>query len=756
VERAQPGPFRIVPGSDPARAARAGPGTGGGCPIPDLPRRGRATLGLLLTTLVLPLAFLALGLWQSSRGADDRMELEEERDRAIKVVSLLEARPAPAPGRIDPGTRFQRNGRTYVGELAIAEARDARDDLEGALALSRYREILPPAVILGGGLLAALSAAALLGAAILGRAGRRSREALLRGFLVARRLLPPLLGAQVVLAALVVTAAVGFEAMAIPMVGDVSSGTLKLLGIAVVAVGLCLWGAVQAVLQLRRALDLFTPDPMPIQGRPVSPAEAPGLWRLVDELAARLGALRPDNVVVGLTGGFFVASGPKVVEPGGAPLPGRTLYLPLPLLPLLREDEVATIIGHELAHFSGGDTEYSLRFLPIYAGVGRSLDAVATAGMGGDGSISPMMRPALRLGLFVMDQFHHAVRHWSRQREFAADAAGAGATSAEAAARALLRTGAAMPGVQAVLGAAFEAPDSAPPDLVAAVHGRALEYGLDDPLTHLEEDQPHPTDTHPPTRQRIAALGLAPEGALLAEAAETPAADALARLDALFADPGALCRAASDDFLALARAEARAGHAALEAAASGVAEEELALHANTRGGGITLIVLGAGLAVLGAAVAALGLPGLGREEGWIVAGTGLAVGAVFAVAGQVAIRRGRRPFLVLRPEAMAIPGLSAPIPWGQVVDLDMTAHRTGIVTRLLLPPEAVFPTRLPGARAVKLDPKRGIITLTTGLAKGMKAQDLFDLFARYRQAELARRLLAEEGRGRDPGNGTGQ
>ena len=40
---------------------------------------------------------------------------------------------------------------------------------------------------------------------------------------------------------------------------------------------------VLGLLQLRRAVDLFTPDPLVIAGRPVSAAEAPGLWRLLDD-----------------------------------------------------------------------------------------------------------------------------------------------------------------------------------------------------------------------------------------------------------------------------------------------------------------------------------------------------------------------------------------------------------------------------------------------------------------------------------------
>ncbi|SHJ89521.1 Zn-dependent protease with chaperone function [Roseomonas rosea] len=696
--------------------------------------------------MLLPLALLGLGLWEQQRGASDEEAMELQRGQAAKAVALLEARPAQPDGRPDFGARFRRNGHTYVGPLALSEARDALDDAESALALSRARRYLPPVVAACAGVAAGLSVLALLAATLLVRAGRRSRDALVRGFSLVRRVLPPMMGTQVVLVAIGVVAAVAFEASAILEAGNLSSGGAKLLGIAAIAIGASLWTAGKAVVQLRRTVGLFTPDPLSIMGRPVTREEAPGLWRMLDELATRLGALLPDNVVVGLTGGFFVSSGAKVLEPGGGTLAGRTLYLPLPFLPLLREDEVATIIGHELAHFSGGDTEYSLRFLPIYAGVGRSLDAVALAGMGGDGSISPLTRPALKLGVFVMDQFHHAVRHWSRLREFAADAAGAKVTSADAAARALLRTAAAYPRVDETLERAFRAPDAAPADLVAAALHHAEERGLVDPTGHLEETQPHPTDTHPPTRQRLAALGREPGPELLAEAAAAPPPEAISRLAKYFAEPDSLCRAASADFLRAARDNAREAHQALEAAASEVAEEPVALHENTRGGAIFLFVFG-GLLVAGAlTVLAVDVPGTDASGKMIAAGAGGGLGLLFIGFGVPLLRRGDKPFAILRQESIHISGLDRPILWEHVADLDITLDGGRLVTRILLPPEAPFPARLPRGRRVKLDPKRRILSFAASPPRHLKVQGFADLIGRYRQADAARRILAAEAR----------
>ncbi|AWN55417.1 hypothetical protein DK412_04895 [Methylobacterium sp. 17Sr1-1] len=453
--------------------------------------------------MLLPLIILLLGLWERQRGADDWAEFAAEHDRLARVVTDLEAR-TPRDGRPDYRLQFRHDGRNYGGPLAVAKAREARDGAGTLVTVMDWRRWLPPVAIAGGGIAAGLSFLVLLVGASLGRLGRGSRDALVRGFSLVRRLLPAALGAQILAATVGFVAVVVFEAGLLLQSG-LSGDGMKLLGAAIVVVGATILAAGGALIGLRRALGAFEPDPLPILCRLIAPAEAPGLWRLVEGLADRMGALKPEAVVVGLTGGFFVTAGPVMLEPGSTRLSGRILYLPLPHLALMRGDEVAAIISHELAHYAGGDTAYSQRFLPIYAGVARSLDAVAARERHALG----LLGPSLRLGRFVMERFHLAVRHGSRVREFAANAAGAGVTSTEAAARALLRSGAVAPRIAETLAAAAEAPDAAPPDLVAAVLARAVACDLDDPALHLEAEQAHPTDTHPPTRERVVALGQA-------------------------------------------------------------------------------------------------------------------------------------------------------------------------------------------------------------------------------------------------------
>ncbi len=704
--------------------------------MPRAPSRPRSLAGLVAATVLVPLALLLVGLWERQRGDADWADVKAEHDRLGRTVADLEAR-APRDGRPDFRLQFQHDGQLYGGPYAVVKAREARDRLAMLATVMEWRRRLPPVAIAGGAVAAGLSLLVLIAGAALGRLGRRSRDALVCGFSLVRRILPAALGIQILAATAGLVAVMAFEA-GILVQGGVSSGGMKLLAVAAVAVGAAVLAAAGALVGLSRALDAFEPDPLPILGRPISPAEAPGLWRLVEGLAARIGALKPEAVVVGLAEGFFVTAGPVVLEPGGARLSGRILNVPLAQLALLRGDETAAIVAHELAHYAGGDTAYSQRFLPIYVGVGRSLDAVAARGSSALGPLGP----ALHLGLFVMERFHLAVRHWSRQREFAADAVAAGTVSAEAAARALLRSGAVAPRITETLDGAAAAPDAAPADLVAAVLERAVARGLDDPAAHLEAGQAHPTDTHPSTRERIAALGRAIDADLLTAAGVTPPPHALGQLAAYFADPAGLCRAASADVLDAIRARDAAVRAELEATAAEVGTGERVLRANYRSRGLVLLAAGGLFAAAASGLAVFGIPGILAREAGVVFAAALVLAVVMGGAGAVILSRGEPVILVLAPVGLTVPGLDRPIAWDDIADLDMTATLTGILTRILLPPAAPWPQRLPGRHAVTLDAKRRIVTLPLPVPHKLTPQAFADLIVAYQAAAQARRILA--------------
>ena len=692
---------------------------------------------LVAATVLLPVVILLFGAWEGPRGTDDWRTFVAEQERLDQVVAEFDAR-APQDGRADFRMQFLHRGHSYAGPLAVQKAREARDEAGTLATVMDWRRLLPPLAVVGGGFAAALSLVILLTGALLGWLGRYSRNLLVISFSLVRRLLPALLALQILAVTAGFIAVVVFEA-GILIQGGFNSDTLKLAGIAIVAVGAVVVAAGGTLLGLIRARAAFEPDPLTILGRSVSRAEAPGLWRLVEGLSARLGALEPDAVVVGLTQGFFVTAGPAVVEPGGVQLSGRVMYLPLPYLALLRGEETVAIIAHELAHYAGGDTDYSQAFLPIYTGVGRSLDALAAKHMGALG----LLGPSLRLGMFVMECFHLAVRSWSRVREFGADAAGAGVTSAKASAQALLRIGAIERRTAEVLDAAAAAPTSAPPDLVAGVLDNAIARGLDDADAHDEVGQAHPTDTHPPTHERVAALGLAIDADLLATAGMTPPPHAIRQLSAYFANPDALCLAATDDFLDAVRMHDATVRARLEATVAEVGSDERVLHANYRSGGIVLAV-GGGLFALAALISLpFGIPSLSPYEARVVLGVLLFLAVIMGGPAAFMLLRREPVTLILSAEGLRAPSLDRMIFWRDIADLDMTMNQGGMAVRLLLSADATWPAKVKRGRGATLDTARRVVTLAVGLPRGMKPQAFADLIGSYQAATQARQILLE-------------
>ena len=103
-------------------------------------------------------------------------------------------------------------------------------------------------------------------------------------------------------------------------------------------------------------------------GYKASKTDQPELFKLIKECSNKLKTKIPDNVVLGTTEGFFVISSDVslINRDKEELLTGRTLYISYLMLSILTKDELRGIIGHELAHFSGEDTEYSDKYKSLY------------------------------------------------------------------------------------------------------------------------------------------------------------------------------------------------------------------------------------------------------------------------------------------------------------------------------------------------------------------------------------------------------
>jgi hypothetical protein len=168
------------------------------------------------------------------------------------------------------------------------------------------------------------------------------------------------------------------------------------------------------------------------------------------------------------------------------------------LLRVLNWDEADAVLAHELAHFSGGDTQHSKALGPKLVGFAH-YQAHMQSGVLTWLMVYPMalFRAACELG-FSKD---------SRNREFAADALAARAVSADAIARALVKiAGYARfrADIQDTLFASTERHESAlniPQRLAQGLRSFVSTEQFSEAMN--AGAVPHPFDSHPPMQQRL-------------------------------------------------------------------------------------------------------------------------------------------------------------------------------------------------------------------------------------------------------------
>lgn len=242
----------------------------------------------------------------------------------------------------------------------------------------------------------------------------------------------------------------------------------------------------------------------PVEGQLIERDSAPQLWDDVARLSAAIGTAAPDNIITGNDDNFFVTE--QAVAINGTLLRGRTLYVSLSLLRVLRGREAEAVLLHELAHFSGQDTLYSKRITPLLIRFEHYLEGLRQGVFG---------LPALYSMQFFWALFQLSLRSRGRKREFRADGIAAQQTTANVMAGALLRTSAYSQYRQAVEAELFAA---------ETAHANAniserIEQGFRDYAWRFVEQcdvdeltTVHPFDSHPPLGQRLHALEINASG----------------------------------------------------------------------------------------------------------------------------------------------------------------------------------------------------------------------------------------------------
>jgi Zn-dependent protease with chaperone function len=181
-------------------------------------------------------------------------------------------------------------------------------------------------------------------------------------------------------------------------------------------------GALLAIYALTKALfSALKSAPMFVFSEKITSENGSKLIKLVDEIATKIGATPPKNIIVGLEPNFYVTAGKVAIADTAQLLEGTTMYLSLPFLSIFSKDELSAVIGHELGHFKGEDTAYSMRFYPAYKKLYNALNNLQQDDNESQSIFSVIALAPISL---VLNEFSKTERTIGRARELEADKAG--------------------------------------------------------------------------------------------------------------------------------------------------------------------------------------------------------------------------------------------------------------------------------------------------------------------------------------------
>jgi hypothetical protein len=178
---------------------------------------------------------------------------------------------------------------------------------------------------------------------------------------------------------------------------------------------------------------------------------------------------------------------------------------------MLTIDEIKGIIGHELGHFRGKDTHYSLNFSPVYSGLSHAISSI-----GGEeeaGSIATL--PAYIVLSYILDVFHKNISEINRDREFEADKAASEVAPSSALSSSLLKIGLYSSCWSSLEEKAVarlmkgKITKNLSQLFLSSVNYDTNQEAIPEIINQIASQTiAHPTDSHPSTANRISKLGI--------------------------------------------------------------------------------------------------------------------------------------------------------------------------------------------------------------------------------------------------------
>ncbi|MCL7380360.1 M48 family metallopeptidase [Streptomyces sp. 35G-GA-8] len=247
----------------------------------------------------------------------------------------------------------------------------------------------------------------------------------------------------------------------------------------------------------------------------VSRAEAPGLWRLVEDLAGRLRTRPPDRIYLTPEANASVSEKARLL---GFAVGDRTMYLGVPLLKWLKPMELRAVLCHELGHYAGRHTRFGALTYRGAAALGSALFRLRMTARSEEARLGYawLFHSVISCYGWLYFRLSLAVR---RRQELEADAEAVAAVGPAVTADALRAVHA-----LALTWAGFEsrylrpvqrlgfAPEDVFEAFAAMLDDPCVRERMADLREHPVEEGRSPLDSHPPLARRLALIEARPAG----------------------------------------------------------------------------------------------------------------------------------------------------------------------------------------------------------------------------------------------------
>ena len=147
--------------------------------------------------------------------------------------------------------------------------------------------------------------------------------------------------------------------------------------------------------------------------------EQSSLKKDIEEVCSRLDIPTPKNILISFNPTFYVTEAP--VKTPDKKYKGRTLVIGALYLRYLTSLEIKSIISHEMAHFTGRDTVFSLYVAPLYISIRKIIGGLREYSNSGSLALYlPMLPLIVVLKMFYL-KYAKVEARISREREMRAD-----------------------------------------------------------------------------------------------------------------------------------------------------------------------------------------------------------------------------------------------------------------------------------------------------------------------------------------------